>query len=89
MAGMLACRGWEEVAQSGDGELVTTPSKGDSFPPGLCLGVSDSMTEFYFWQLLSASSRPPFLALSIPGVADTSKLGDPEPRRIFTHTFQI
>lgn len=67
MAGMLARRGWEEVAQGGERELVRTPSKGDSFPSGLCLGVSDSVTEFYFWQLLSASSRPQFLGLSIPG----------------------
>lgn len=48
-AGMLARRGWKEVAQGGERELVGTPSKGDSVPPGLCLGVSNSVTEFYFW----------------------------------------
>lgn len=79
----------DETAQSGEQELGITLSKGDSFSPGLCLGVSDPVTECYSWQPLSTSPRSLFWGLSVPGVAGSSKSSNPEPRGILTHTLQI
>lgn len=44
--------------------------------PGLWLSVSDSVTGFYSWQLLSVSSWSLFLELSTPGVGGGLKLNN-------------
>lgn len=44
---MLARRGWEEAAESGERDLIITLSKDDSFSTELCLSVFDSVTELY------------------------------------------